>query len=63
VHEEQYVAELGVALVEDDTSWSPYLSVEDTYKLDDVKDALRQDDLETAAKYGRLYELRPIAQL
>ena len=61
VHEGQYVAEVEVARVEDDTGWSPYLSVEDAYKLDDVKDALRQGDLETAAKYGRIYELRPIA--
>jgi hypothetical protein len=61
VHEGQYVAEVEVALVEDDTGWSPYLSVEDAYKLDDVKDALRQGDLETAANYGRIYELRPIA--
>jgi hypothetical protein len=61
VHEGQYVAEIEVALVEDDTGWSPYFSVEDAYKLDDVKDALRQEDLETAAKYGRIYELRPIA--
>jgi hypothetical protein len=60
VHVGQYVAEVEVALVEDDTGWSPYLSVEDAYKLDDVKDALRQGDLETAAKYGRIYELRPI---
>ena len=59
VHEGQYVAEVEVALVEDDTGWSPYLSVEDTYKLDDVKEALRQGNLETAAKYGRIYELRP----
>jgi hypothetical protein len=61
VHEGQYVAEVEVALVEDDMGWSPYLSVEDAYQLDDVKDALRQGDLETAAKYGRIYELRPIA--
>ncbi len=61
VHEGQYVAEVEVALVEDDTGWSPYISVEDAYKLDDVKDALRQGDLETAAKYGRIYELRPVA--
>lgn len=55
------MAEVEVALVEDDTGWSPYISVEDAYKLDDVKDALRQGDLETAAKYGRIYELRPVA--
>lgn len=60
VHEGQYVAEVEVALVEDDTGWSPSLSVEDAYKLDDVKDALRQGDLKAAAKYGRIYELRPV---
>ncbi|PIP34991.1 MAG: hypothetical protein COX20_13680 [Desulfobacterales bacterium CG23_combo_of_CG06-09_8_20_14_all_52_9] len=61
VYEGQYVAEVEVSLVEDDTGWSPYLSVEDAYKLDDVRDALRQGDLESAAKYGRIYELRQVA--
>ena len=55
------MAEVEVALVEDDTGWSPYLSVEDAYKLDDARDALRQGDLESAAQYGRIYELRPVA--
>jgi hypothetical protein len=61
MHEGQYVAEVEVALVEDDTGWSPYLSVEDAYKLDDVRDALRRGDLESAAKYRRIYKLRPVA--
>ena len=61
VHEGQYVAEVEVSLLEDDTGWSPYLSVEDAYKLDDVRDALRKGCLESAAKYGRIYELRQIA--
>jgi len=62
VHEGRYVAEVDVELLEDETGWSPYLSVEDAYKLDDVRDALRRRDLESAAKYGRIYELRPVAQ-
>jgi hypothetical protein len=61
VHEGQYVAEVEVGLLEDDTGWSPYLSVEDAYKLDNVRDALRQGDLESAARYGQIYELRPVA--
>jgi hypothetical protein len=61
VHEGQYVAEVEVALIEDETGWSPYLSLEDAYKLNDVRDALRQGDLESAALYGRIYELRPVA--
>jgi|GEM_PF-110360 len=59
LHEGQYVVEVEVRLVEDDTGWSPYLSVEDAYKLDDVREALRREYLESAAKYGRIYELRP----
>lgn len=62
VHEGQYVAEVDVEVLEDETGWSPYLSVEDAYKLDDVRDALRRGDIEAAAKYGRIYELRPVAQ-
>jgi hypothetical protein len=61
VHEGKYVAEVQIALIEDETEWSPYLSVEDAYKLDDVRDALRQGDLDAAARYGRIYELRPVA--
>jgi hypothetical protein len=61
VHEGQYVAEVEVVLVEDETSWSPYLRVEDAYKLDNVREALRRGDLESAAKFGRIYELHPVA--
>jgi hypothetical protein len=61
VHEGQYVAEVEVSLVEDETEWSPYLSVNDAYKLDDVRDALRRGDVDVAARYGRIYELRPVA--
>ncbi|QCQ21413.1 hypothetical protein FDQ92_03990 [Desulfoglaeba alkanexedens ALDC] len=56
------VAEVDVELLEDETGWFPYLSVEDSYKLDDVRDALRRGDLDSAAKYGRIYELRAGAQ-
>ncbi len=61
VHEGRYVAEVEVELLEDDTGWSPYLNVEYACKLDDVRDAIRQGDLESAAKYGRIYELHPVA--
>ena len=45
IHEGRYVAEVEVELLEDETGWSPYLSVEDAYKLDEVRDALRRRDL------------------
>lgn len=63
VHEGQFVAEVDVVLLEDETGWSPYLSVEDAYKLDDVRDALRRRDLKTASRFGRIYELRPVTPI
>lgn len=59
VHEGKYVAEVDVELLEDETDWSPYLSVEDAYKLDDVRDALKRGDI--AAKLARVYSLQPVA--
>lgn len=61
VHEGRYVAEVEVGLLENETGWSPYLSIEEAYKLDGVREALRRGDVESAAKYGRIYELRPVA--
>jgi hypothetical protein len=60
IHEGQYVAEVEVELMEDESGWSPYLSVEDVYRLDNARDALRQGDLKSAARYQRIYELRPV---
>ncbi len=61
VHEGQYVAEVEVELMEEENGWSPYLSVDGAYKLDNVRDALRKGDLKAASKYGRIYKLRPVA--
>jgi hypothetical protein len=36
------------------------MSLEDAYKLDDVREALKAGDLNAAAQYGRVYELRPV---
>ncbi len=60
VHEGQYVAEVEVELIENESAWSPYLSAQDAYRLDDVREALRAGDLTTAARFGRIYELRPV---
>jgi hypothetical protein len=60
VYEGDHVAEVEVARIEDETGWTPYLSVEDAYKLDDVKEALRRGDLQAASRFGRIYELRPV---
>ena len=62
VHESGYVAEVDVELIETDESWSPCLSLEDAYKLDDVRDALRRGDLEAAMKQARVFTLTPVRQ-
>ncbi len=46
VYEGNYVAKVDVELIDSDTGWSPYLSLDDAYKLDDVRDALRRGDNE-----------------
>ena len=61
VHEGKYVAEVDVELLEDETEWSPYLSVEDAYKLDDVREALKRGDIAAAAKLARVFALQPVA--
>jgi hypothetical protein len=61
IHEGKFAAEVPVELIEDDSAWSPYLSPEDVSKLDSVRLALRRGDLVEAAKYGRVFELTPVA--
>jgi hypothetical protein len=61
IHEGRYAAEVPVELIEDDTGWSPYLSPEDAKKLDAVRLALRGGEIAEAAKYGRVFELKPIS--
>jgi len=61
VHEGKYVAEVDVELLEDETEWSPYLSIDDAYRLDDVRSALRRGDIAAAASLSRIFKLEPVA--
>ncbi len=61
IHEGRYVAGVEVDVIEDETSWSPYLTVEDAKRLDQVRAALRVGDLKVATAMGRVYTLEPIA--
>ena len=61
VHEGKYVAEVDIELIDNPEGWSPYLALEDAYKLDDVREALRKGDLGTASRLARLYTLKPVA--
>ena len=61
VHEGDYVAEVDVELIDSDTGWSPCLSLDDAYRLDDVREALRRGDLKGASSLARVFELTPVA--
>jgi hypothetical protein len=61
VHEGEYLAEVDVSVIQTESEWSPYLSIEDAYKLDDVRDALRRGDIESASRLAKVYTLTPIA--
>jgi hypothetical protein len=61
IHLGDYAAEVDVELIYTDDDWSPYLSVDDAMKLDDVREALRQKDFATATKLARVYKLSPLA--
>ena len=61
IHEGKYAAEVAVDLIEDETTWSPYLSPSDVRRLETVRLALRRGDIAEAAKHGRVFELTPVA--
>ena len=61
VREGEFVAEVDVTLVETDDGWAPHLSLEDAYKLDDVRHALRVGDVKAASRLAnRVYRLTPL---
>jgi len=63
IHEGDYVAEVDVELIDtdEDEGWSPYLSLADVYKLDEVRQVLRKGDLKKAGKMSRVFILTPVA--
>jgi hypothetical protein len=62
VREGDLVAEVEVQLLEGEGGWAPYLSLDDAYKLDDVREALRSGDIRRAAQLAaRVYRLTPVA--
>lgn len=60
VREGSYAAEVDIELIEEDNGWSPYLSLDDARKLDDVREALRRGDLEAASQLARVFSLTPV---
>jgi hypothetical protein len=60
VHEGRYAAKVEVDLIDTDTGWSPYLSLPDAQKLDEVRKALRGGDLRRASQLARVFQLLPV---
>ena len=61
IREGQYLAEVDVEQLEDETGWSPYLTLEGVEKLDAVRVALRTGDLAAASKLGKVYRVEAVA--
>jgi hypothetical protein len=61
IHEGGYAAEVEIELHYSDESWSPTMSMDDARKLEAVRLALRRGDIAEASKYGRVFELKPVA--
>ena len=41
-------------------SVTTYLSLDDSYKFDDVRESLTTGNLQSAAKLGRIFRLKPV---
>ena len=61
VREGDFVAEVDVDLIDAEGGWAPYLSLDDAYRLDDVREALRAGDIGRASRLAsRVYRLTPV---
>ena len=61
VREGDFVAEVEVQIIEAEGGWAPYLSLDDAYRLDDVRQALQSGDIRHASRLAsRVYRLMPV---
>ena len=60
IYDGGYAAEVDVEIVYDE-NWLRTMSADDVRKLETVTLALRRGDIAEAAKYGRVFELTPVA--
>lgn len=63
VHVGEYVAEVDVEVLDSEPTdeWGPYLSLEDAYLLDDVRNLLKAGNLVEASNKARIFSLTPVA--
>jgi len=60
IREGNYLAEIEITVTYTDSDWSPYLSLQESQKLDHLRQALQENDLNTARQLTHIYELTPI---
>ncbi len=60
VHEGNYVAEVDIEILDTGEGWSPYISLEDARKMDDVRESLKKGDLKRATRLARVFHLNQI---
>ena len=60
IREGRFAVEVEVEVIDDDTGWAPYLSVEDARRLDSVREDLRSGRIDEASQHGRVFELLPL---
>lgn len=61
IHEGHYAAEIEIELQDTYSGWSPTMSLDDAYKLDDVRASLKQGNVATAARQAVVYEMKRVA--
>ena len=59
IREGDYIAEVNVQYIYTADDWSPYISLEDANKLDDVRESLRAGDIKKVSKMAHVYHLMP----
>ena len=58
--EGQYIVEVEIELLNDDQGWSPYISLQDAQRLDEIMEALQEGDLKQVNKLAKVYSLTPV---
>ncbi len=59
--EGKYVAEVEIDIIDTDEGWSPYISLDDSLKLDSIREALKSDDIKSVKKLAKVFTLSPVA--
>jgi len=60
VYEGDYVAEVDIEIIDTGEGWSPYISIDDALKLDEVREYLKKGDLKSATRIARVFHLNPV---